>query len=136
MNQDEQYLKLLSIFHYVVGGLTALFACFPLLHIAMGIAMLCGAFDAEDGPPKIFAWLFIIFPAVLMLCGWALSVCIIIAGRKLARRKARLYCLVIAALECILMPFGTVLGVFTIVLLMKDSVKQLFSANQPTQPTS
>jgi hypothetical protein len=35
-NQDEQYLKILSIAHYVVGGLAGLFACFPctgyLLH--------------------------------------------------------------------------------------------------------
>ncbi|MHC4625251.1 MAG: hypothetical protein ACYS4W_15255 [Planctomycetota bacterium] len=136
MTQDEQYLKLLSIFHYVVGGLTALFSCLPLLHIAMGIAMLCGAFDSKGGPPKVFGLLFIVFPAVVMLCGWALSVCIVIAGRKLAQRKARIYCLVVAALECILMPFGTVLGVFTIVVLMKDSVQQLFSANQPTPPTT
>jgi hypothetical protein len=136
MNQDEQHLKLLSIFHYVLGGLTALFSCFPLLHIAMGIAMLCGAFDDEDGPPKIFAVFFIVLPAMFILCGWALAVCIIIAGRKLARHKARLYCLVIAGLECIMMPFGTVLGVFTIIVLTKDSVKKLFSPDQGLQPPS
>ncbi len=28
------------------------------------------------------------------------------------------------------MPFGTVLGVFTIIVLMRDSVKQLFSAGE------
>jgi len=39
MDQEEQYLRLLSIFHYVVAGLTALFSCFALPHIAMGIAM-------------------------------------------------------------------------------------------------
>jgi hypothetical protein len=32
MSEDEQYLRLLSIFHYVVGGIAALFACFPIFH--------------------------------------------------------------------------------------------------------
>lgn len=37
-NQDEQYLQILSIFHFVVGGLTALFACFPIFHLAISFA--------------------------------------------------------------------------------------------------
>ena len=31
-----------------------------------------------------------------------------------------------AALSCAFFPFGTVLGVFTIIVLQKDSVRQLF----------
>jgi uncharacterized membrane protein YuzA (DUF378 family) len=31
MNQDAEHLRLLSIFHYIVGGLAALFSFFPLL---------------------------------------------------------------------------------------------------------
>ena len=34
-----------------------------------------------------------------------------------------------AGLECILMPFGTVLGVFTLIVLMRDSVKALFGVS-------
>jgi len=126
MTQDEQHLDLLAIFHYIVGGLTALFSCLFLLHLAMGIAMLSGAFDGEDAPPKIVAWLFTILPSVFILSGWILAGFIIAAGRKLKRRMSRIFCLVIGGLECILIPYGTVLGVFTIVVLMKDSVKQLF----------
>jgi hypothetical protein len=37
-----------------------------------------------------------------------------------------LYCLVVAGIECIFMPFGTVLGVFTIIVLMRPSVRNLF----------
>ena len=29
MTEDEKHLDLLAIFHYIVGGLTGLFACFP-----------------------------------------------------------------------------------------------------------
>jgi len=134
MTQNEQHLNLLAIFHHVVGGLTALFSCMFLLHVAMGIAMLCGAFDGKDTPPKFFAWFFILFPSVFILAGWTLSGFIIAAGRKLKHRASYTFCLVIAGLECILMPLGTVLGVFTIIVLMKDSVKQLFTANQLAGP--
>jgi len=34
-----------------------------------------------------------------------------------------------AGIECLFMPFGTVLGVFTIMVLMRDPVKQLFGVN-------
>lgn len=38
----------------------------------------------------------------------------------------RMYCLVIAGLSCLFMPFGTVLVVFTLITLMKEPVKELF----------
>jgi len=129
MTEDERNLDLLAIFHYIVGGLTALFSCFFLLHVAMGIAMLCGAFDGQDAPPKFVAWFFILFPAVFIVAGWTLAGFVIAAGRMLKRRVSRTFCLVVAGIECILMPFGTVLGVLTIVMLTKDSVKGMFTAN-------
>ena len=129
MTEDERHLDLLAIFHYVVGGLTALFSCVFLLHVAMGIAMLCGAFDGKGAPPKLLAWFFILLPAIFIIAGWTLAGFIIAAGRKLRRRESRTFCLVVAGLECILMPFGTVLGVFTILVLAKDSVKEMFPAN-------
>jgi hypothetical protein len=36
MNQDLEQLRLLAIFHYIVTGLSALLACFPVLHLAVG----------------------------------------------------------------------------------------------------
>jgi hypothetical protein len=41
--------------------------------------------------------------------------------------------MVIAALLCMFMPFGTVLGVFTIIVLVRDSVKALFNGINPQQ---
>jgi len=129
MTQDEQHLKLLSMFHYIVGGLTAFFSCIPFIHVAIGIAILCGAFDGEDAPPKFIGWFFVILPSLFIIAGWTLSALIVIAGSKLRKHTSRTFCLVIGGIECICMPFGTVLGVFTIVVLMKDSVQKLFAAN-------
>ncbi len=125
MNQDEQNLNLLAIFHYIFGGLTVIFACIPIIHIVVGILMLNGKLEGEQ-PPQFFAWFFILFPAMFVLAGWAISISIIVAGRKLKKRTSRTFCLVVAALECFFMPFGTVLGVLTLVVLTKESVRELF----------
>nr|WP_200858970.1 hypothetical protein [Syntrophotalea carbinolica] len=130
MNQDEQHLDLLSVFHYVVGGLTALFSCVFLMHVAMGVAMLCGAFDGDDAPPRFMAWMFILLPSIVVLAGWTLAGFIVATGRKLKKRTSYTFCLVVAGIECIVMPFGTVLGVFTLVVLSRESVKALFSRHQ------
>jgi len=127
MNQDEQYLKLLSIFHYVVGGLAALFACMPIIHLSIGIAMLVGAIDDA---PAFIGLMFVVMAVLFIAFGWTLAVCLIVAGRCLAKRKRYIFCLVIAAISCMFMPFGTVLGIFTIIVLMRPSVKELFTDNE------
>ena len=127
MNQDEQNLNLLGIFHYVVGGMTAFFACFPLIHLVIGIALISGVFDGNNPPPFFIGWLFIIIASVFILFGWALAATIIIAGRRLRQRRSQTFCFVVACIECIIVPFGTVLGVFTIIHLSRDSVRQLFT---------
>ena len=40
MNQDEEHLNLLSIFHYVAGGLAGLFAFFPIFHLIFGLTIM------------------------------------------------------------------------------------------------
>ena len=127
MKEDEQYLKLLSVFHYVVGGLAACFACIPIIHLSIGIAMLVGAID--DAPEFVGAFM-VLIAIFAILAGWTLAVCIIIAGRCLAKRRRYMFCLVMAAISCVFMPFGTVLGVFTIIVLMRPSVKELFAVNK------
>ncbi len=128
MNPDEQNLDLLGIFHYIVGGMTAFFACFPIIHLVIGIALISGKFDGGDPPPAFFGWLFVIIASVFILFGWVLAAIIIIAGRRLRQRRSPTYCFVVACVECIVMPFGTVLGVFTIIHLSRDSVRQLFTS--------
>ena len=129
-NEDVKHLDLLGMFHYIVGGITALFSCMPFLHVFMGLAMLSGKFFEESngsGPPPIMGWMFVIMGTVFIVLGWSMAVCIIVAGRKLKQHKNRMYCMVIAGVECVFMPFGTILGVFTLIELNKDSVKEIFA---------
>jgi hypothetical protein len=139
MNHDEEQLKLLSIFHYVVAGVAALFSLFPCLYVAMGLFILYGPGEfskpGQNPPPAFLGWVMIGVGSVMITLGVTFAAFVLAAGRSLARRKRYTFCLVMAAVECLFMPFGTVLGIFTIVLLNRESVKQLFAAG-PTAPNA
>ena len=137
MNRDEEHLRLLSIFHYVVGGLAVLFSLFPLLYAGMGglfvwLAQHPSATQNGQPPPPILGWIFIGVGAFGFLLGLTLAIFIILAGRALAKRKRYQFAFVVACIECLFMPFGTVLGVFTLIVLSRESAKALFTAPNPT----
>jgi hypothetical protein len=126
---------LLAIFHYVVAGLTALFSFFPLLYTTIGAIFIfvarhpaaAGPKQGEELPPEFLGWIFAGLGSLLFLLGIAMAICILIAGRCLSHHKCYSFALVIACIECLFIPFGTILGVFTIIVLSRDSVKALFS---------
>jgi hypothetical protein len=135
MNRDREHLRLLAIFHYVVAGLAALFSFFPLLYTTVGAIFIFAARHGtpkpgEEPPPEFIGWIFAIVGSLLFLLGVAIAICILIAGRSLAKRTRYWFALVVACIECLFIPFGTILGVFTIVVLSRESVKALFSTAQ------
>jgi hypothetical protein len=131
MNQDEEHLRLLTIFHYVVAGLAGLFSCFPIIHLVMWLFILFAPTKFSGGQPaqapaEFIGWIFVIAAGFFILFGLTFTGFVLAAGRCLAKRKAYTFCLVMACVECLFMPFGTVLGVFSIVVLNRATVKQLF----------
>jgi hypothetical protein len=130
MDEDVRHLDLLAIFHYVVAGLLALFGCFPIIHLIMGIAIVTGSFsdDKRNAPPDWFGFLFIGMALTMIVLMWAMAFAVFMAGNNLKRRTGYMFCLVVAAIECMFVPFGTVLGVFTIIVLSRPTVKTMFGA--------
>ena len=140
MSQDTEHLQLLAIFHYVVAGLAAVFSFFPLLYTTVGAIFIFAARHGtakpgEDLPPEFLGWIFAVLGSVLFLFGVAMAICILMTGRSLALRKRYPFVLVMACIECLFIPFGTILGVFTIVVLSRESVRGLFST-APVQAPS
>jgi hypothetical protein len=136
MDRDTEQLNLLAIFHYVVAGLAALFSFFPLLYTALGVAFIFAARQGtakpgEELPPEFLGWIFAVLGSALFVIGIAMAICILIAGRCLSRRRCYSFALVMACIECLFVPFGTILGVFAIVVFSRESVKALFSTAQP-----
>jgi ABC-type branched-subunit amino acid transport system permease subunit len=134
MNQDGEHLRLLAIFHYIVAGLAALFSFLPLLYTAMGAFFVVAAHHpaakpGQEPPPEMIGWFFIAFGTAFFLLGLIMAILILMAGRSLAQRRRYWFAFVVACIECFFMPFGTALGVFTIIVLSRESVKKLFGVD-------
>ncbi|MBA4148250.1 MAG: hypothetical protein H0X66_09050 [Verrucomicrobia bacterium] len=133
MNQDAEHLRLLAIFHYVYAGLTALFACFPMIYVFIGLAMVGGAFGRGDGaPPAIAGGFLALVGIVAFIFVMAMAALNAYAGKCLADKKYYVFCIVISAINCLSFPFGTALGVFTIVILQRPGVRAMFG--KPVTP--
>ena len=135
MNQDTEHLRLLSIFHYVCAGLIALFACIPIFHLVFGLFIwlrpdLFG--PPQNQPPAWFGLFFVALAALFIVVGWTFAALLAWSGRCLSRRRCYTFCVVMAGVVCVFVPVGTVLGVFTIIVLVRPSVKTLFE--NPAQP--
>lgn len=58
-----------------------------------------------------------------------LCVCNILSGHYIRKRKNRIFSFIIAGINCMQFPLGTALGVFTFIVLTRESVKMAYSAN-------
>lgn len=132
MNKDLQHLKILSIFHYLVGGLIAVIASAFLFHFVVGVMMIVSpaSMGGSPPPPPLLGWLFALGGGGAVLCGWTIGIGMMLAGRFLSRRKHPLFCTVMAGIATLWQPFGTVLGVFTLLVLLRPSVKRLFETGE------
>jgi hypothetical protein len=127
---DYDHLRWLSIAYYIMGAISGLCACIPAVYLALGAAMVTGAFNApqnQNGPPPELGWLFIVVAIVLIGLGWAMATALLVTGRNLSRCQGYTFCFVVAVAAMLLsQPFGTILGIFTLIVLLRPSVKQLF----------
>lgn len=127
---DADQLKLLSIFHFVAAGFSLLGVLFLLGHFAIFHAVFANPKiweSTKQAPPpaEMFAmmkWFYLIFGLWFFVSG-TLS---LISGLFLRKQKHWTYCIIVAAFNCLHFPIGTILGVFTIVVLIRESVKELY----------
>lgn len=137
-DQDAEHLRLLSIFHYVTAGLGVFGMCFIGFHYYMMTTIFLQVSHADKpgkgGPPPevfldVFKWFYLFF-GLAALIGTVLNV---LAAGFLARRRNRIFCLITGGLNCLHMPVGTLLGVFTLIVLNRDSVREKFAAEAAAQ---
>lgn len=134
MNDDLKHIRLLATFHYVLGGMTFLFSLIPMIHVVIGwIAIVSPekmmGHDANAMPPLI-GWMFLLMGIVFVSLGIIFAAVIAVSGRKLSKLTSYWFSFVVACVECIFMPFGTVLGIFTIMVLSRESVKALYGIKE------
>jgi hypothetical protein len=128
---DDEHLKLLSIFYYVLGAVNAFWAMFPLIYVVFGfilaVAIPCIPVKPGEVPPPAFVgWLIMFFGLVASAVIAVFAALKIYVGYCIARRSHRTLCYVVAALCCLSIPFGTLLGVFTFIVLSRPTVAAQF----------
>ena len=84
--------------------------------------------NQKNSPPpaeffQIFQWLYVVCGVLLLVGGIAN----LLSGLWIRARKNRAFSLVVAGIDCIQIPFGTALGVLTIIVLMRDSVRETYA---------
>ena len=127
--ETERLLAYLPVAHYVMGGLTAFCGFFPFIHLAVGIGMISGEMDQA---PEPMGWLFVGIASVAIAFFWVLAGLTIYAGRCVARRRKRVFCLVVAIAACVFFqPIGLLLGIFSLVMLLKPEVRASFDRAEP-----
>jgi len=129
VGRDEEHLRLLSIFHYIVGGILGLTACIPIIHFVLGLFFVIGgaASNGNGGPPAALGLIFMGVASVLILIGWTVAGSAILAGRFIKQRRRHTFCVAVACVLCLFMPLGAILGIFSLIVLNRVTVKSLFT---------
>ena len=152
-DRDASHLNTLAICHYVWGAVTTLFSSIFIIYIVMGVAFLNapGAFmppapppaspstapmtmpamQPLAAPPPFLGWMFIGMGSCFLTLGWTSGILTIVSGRCLHRRRSRVFSLVMAGVNCLSVPIGTTLGVFTFIVLLRPSVQALYDQHRP-----
>lgn len=136
---DADHLRVLAICHHITAGLTLLMSGFIPLHYAIMKMVFTNPemMKPKPGQPAmpfdpaeffaLFQWFYVI-AAVFMLGAVVVTV---LSGRFIQRRVNRLFSLIAAGFLCMFFPFGTVLGVFTFIVLTRESVRRLYLETTP-----
>jgi hypothetical protein len=126
--EDIQNLNALSVCHFIYAGL------FGLASLVFGaillVAMLAtaGAATSGKGAPGAAAAIGIVDVVLAVVVVFILAKAALIAysGACIRKRRHRSLSFVMACLSCINFPLGTALGVFTLVVLSRPSVKAMY----------
>jgi hypothetical protein len=126
-SRDESHLSALSICYFISAGLSLLGIVFLFLHHAfLKKIFLLEEVPAGPLPPaelfETMKWFYFVAGVLLVAQGVLNYLC----GYYLRKRKASLFISMVAGLSCLFFPLGTVLGVFTFIVMARSSVKSLF----------
>ena len=90
--------------------------------------------SGEGTPPltgfmDIFKWFYFVMGLILL----ALAIGNFLSARFMKSGRNRTFSLVVAGINCLQIPLGTVLGVFTIIVLSRDSVSHGYKNRAQSQ---
>ena len=135
---DDEHLRLLSIGYMISAAMTAVGTLFALLYVFAGFVVVGVlsrhpevAGNAGQSPPAFIGWIISAIGLGIFTVTLALAAAKYWTGICIKRRKSRTFCMVMAGISCIGIPYGTILGVFTFIVFGRPSVMRQFQASVP-----
>jgi hypothetical protein len=129
---DAEHLNLLALFHYISGGLTLSMSMMFFAQTAFLKLMLSNFSIPQDVnkiPPEQFEMVFdgmIWIVGIFAALGFIYGICEILSGRFIKARKNKLFSILISIPRILLIPYGTILTICTLIVLDRSSVKSLY----------
>jgi len=135
---DEEHLRLLSLFHFIKGGIASAFSLLGLIYfIFLGFIMKMGSrFNMssdsynEELPLQVMSYIFVIGGVIVLLVLLS-GILQLVSGYYLKRKEYRLFSFIIGIIEILEVPYGTILGLMTLIVLSRDSVKRKYEKTNP-----
>ncbi len=129
---DEEHLKLLSMGYMVSSGVTAFFSFIGLVYVFIGIMMTKtfphATTTASEQPPAFIGLVFVCIGLAIFIFMIALAAAKFLVALCIKRRRSRIFCMIVAGISCLGIPYGTLLGVLTFIVLGRPSIVPLFSS--------
>lgn len=147
----RERLRLLALGYYIKGAIGAVFVSFLLFHFvfflgfsfipesawnpapkpataaeSLSVTPSPSPRPANQGPPVVMFRIFAAIVGVIILLGWTFGALTIYAGRCIQKRNHRVFIFVMAGLNCVLIPWGTLLGIATFILLQTPLARREF----------
>ncbi|RBP47484.1 hypothetical protein DES53_101281 [Roseimicrobium gellanilyticum] len=141
-DRDEDHLKMLALFHFIVAGIAAAGFAVTVTHymimksiLGSRVQMVTSSSGEElaiiTPMPPLMKWGYV-FALVLFIGGITLNG---LSGWFLLKHRHRKFSLATAAFNCVQFPIGTILGVFTFIVLNRSTVRlKYYAAHAPHLP--
>ena len=139
MDTTAHDLRLLSIGYFIQGGIVIFYGLLALCYVGFMGAIFGSIPNSPQGDPRnqIPAGLLYSIGAIVIAVALVTLVgasCVLYAGLALRKHKKRTFVLVMAALNCLAVPYGTVLGIFTFLVLQRTEAKEIFGQTPAPTP--
>ncbi len=109
---EDVHLTRISTLHFILGVLN--FAAFPLIFL---LSLYISPDELWGGTVTLAGFLFL----------FVLSVALMASSRAVETRKWRVFSLICGALALLLFPVGTIIGIYTLVVLMRREVGAIYA---------